>query len=81
MRISLSADAFLQHMVRNLVGALVAIGAGKAAPRWMAELLDTRDRTRGPATFSPDGLYFTGADYDAAFALPPTRRDAALPSP
>ena len=81
VRFTLSADAFLHHMVRNLVGALVAIGAGKAPPPWIGELLETRDRTRGPATFSPDGLYFTGVDYDAAFGLPQTRRDAALPSP
>ena len=75
VRFSLSADAFLHHMVRNLVGALVAIGAGREPVDWMRGLLDVRDRTRGPATFSPDGLYFAGADYDAAFALPPTRRD------
>jgi tRNA pseudouridine38-40 synthase len=78
MRFSLSADAFLHHMVRNLVGALVAIGAGKAPASWMRDLLDARDRTRGPATFAPDGLYFAGADYDASFGLPPTRRDVAL---
>ena len=78
VRFSLSADAFLHHMVRNLVGALVAIGAGKASPAWMRDLLDARDRTRGPATFAPDGLYFTGADYDASFGLPPTRRDVVL---
>jgi tRNA pseudouridine38-40 synthase len=76
VRFSLTADAFLHHMVRNLVGALVAIGAGRETAGWMRDLLDARDRTRGPATFSPDGLYFAGADYDAAFALPPTRRDA-----
>ena len=81
LRFSLSADAFLHHMVRNLVGALVTIGAGKAAPHWMRELLDARDRTRGPATFAPDGLYFAGADYDASFGLPPTRRPVVLAAP
>ena len=81
VRFSLSADAFLHHMVRNLVGALVAIGAGKARPAWMRELLDARDRTRGPATFAPDGLYFAGADYDASFGLPPTRRPVVLAAP
>jgi tRNA pseudouridine38-40 synthase len=81
VRFSLSADAFLHHMVRNLVGALVAIGAGKARPAWMRELLDARDRTRGPATFAPDGLYFAGADYDASFGLPPTRRPVVLATP
>ncbi|MEO8487879.1 MAG: tRNA pseudouridine(38-40) synthase TruA [Betaproteobacteria bacterium] len=78
VRFSLTADAFLHHMVRNLVGALVTIGAGRAPPQAMTGILDARDRTRGPATFAPDGLYFTGADYDAAFGLPPTRRDVVL---
>jgi tRNA pseudouridine38-40 synthase len=81
IRISLAADAFLHHMVRNLVGALVTIGAGKAAPDWMRELLEARDRTRGPATFAPDGLYFAGADYDASFGLPSTRRAVVLAAP
>jgi tRNA pseudouridine38-40 synthase len=77
VRFELSANAFLHHMVRNIVGALVTVGAGKASPAWMSELLAARDRTRAPATFAPDGLYFCGADYDARFGLPPTRRDAS----
>jgi tRNA pseudouridine38-40 synthase len=60
------------------VGALVRIGAGKADIAWLAQLLASRDRTAGAATFAPDGLYFTGADYDARFGLPPTRRDVAI---
>jgi tRNA pseudouridine38-40 synthase len=79
VRFELSANAFLHHMVRNIVGALVAIGSGKAPQSWMGELLAARDRTRGPATFAPDGLYFCGADYDPRFGLPPTRREVALP--
>ena len=78
VRFHLSANAFLQHMVRNIVGALVTVGSGKAPPSWMAQLLEARDRTRGPATFAPDGLYFCGADYDPRFALPPTCRQAVL---
>lgn len=78
VRFEVSADAFLHHMVRNLVGALVGIGAGKAPASSIAELLAARDRTKGPATFAPDGLYFCGADYDASFGLPPTRRDARI---
>lgn len=78
VRIEVSADAFLHHMVRNLVGALVGIGAGKAPPSWMAELIGARDRTKGPATFAADGLYFCGADYDAAFGLPPTHREVRI---
>jgi tRNA pseudouridine38-40 synthase len=45
----------------------------------MAELLAARDRTRAAPTFAPDGLYFTGADYDARWELPATRRPVALP--
>jgi hypothetical protein len=47
----------------------------------MRELLDARDRTRGPATFAPDGLYFAGADYDASYRLPPTCRPVVLATP
>jgi tRNA pseudouridine38-40 synthase len=76
LRFDISGNAFLHHMIRNIVGALVTVGAGKAPPSWMGDLLAARDRTRGPATFAPDGLYFCGADYDAGFGLPPTRREA-----
>lgn len=78
VRIEASADAFLHHMVRNVVGALVAVGAGKATPAWIGDLLAARDRTIGPPTFAPDGLHFLGADYDARFGLPPTRREVPL---
>jgi tRNA pseudouridine38-40 synthase len=80
IRIDVSADAFLHHMVRNVVGALVAVGAGKRPPAWITELLEAADRTRGAPTFAPDGLYFLGASYDARLGLPPTRRDISLPS-
>jgi tRNA pseudouridine38-40 synthase len=78
VRFDFSADAFLHHMIRNLVGALARIGSGKADTAWLAQLLASRDRTQGPATFAPDGLYFTGADYDARFGLPDTQRDVAI---
>lgn len=74
LRFDFSASAFLHHMVRNIIGAFIYIGAGKAPPEWMAKLVQERDRTLGPATFSADGLYLTGADYDARWNLPPTRR-------
>jgi tRNA pseudouridine38-40 synthase len=78
LRFEFSANAFLHHMVRNLVGALVEIGSGRREAAWIGELLDARDRTRGAATFAADGLYFCGADYDARFGLLPTRRDVTL---
>ena len=77
VRFDFTANAFLQHMIRNLVGALVYIGARRQPPQWLETLLDGRDRTRAAPTFAPDGLYFTGADYDPAFGLPPTRRPLA----
>jgi tRNA pseudouridine38-40 synthase len=75
VRFAFSANAFLHHMIRNLVGALVYVGAGKHDARWLRELLDARDRRLAPPTFAADGLYFTGADYDARFGLPRTRRE------
>jgi tRNA pseudouridine38-40 synthase len=79
LRFDFSANAFLQHMIRNIVGALVYVGAGKRPPAWIGELLAGRDRTRAAPTFAPDGLHFTGAEYDAGWELPPTRRPVALP--
>ena len=79
LRIDCSADGFLHHMIRNLLGALVAVGTGSRPPAWIGELLAARDRTRGAPTFAPDGLYFTGADYDPVYALPSLRADVLLP--
>lgn len=64
------ANAFLHHMVRNLVGALVAVGRGKHPPGWVAEVLAGRDRGRAAPTFSPAGLYFDGAEYESRWCLP-----------
>jgi tRNA pseudouridine38-40 synthase len=75
VRFDFSANAFLHHMIRNLVGAFVYVGAGKHDAEWIESLLAARDRTVAPPTFAPDGLYFTGADYHERFALPATRRD------
>lgn len=80
VRFEFSANAFLHHMIRNLIGALVAVGMGKHPPAWLADLLAARDRARAPATFAATGLYFAGADYDPRFALPPTVRRVTLPA-
>jgi tRNA pseudouridine38-40 synthase len=64
------ANAFLQHMVRNIVGSLVYVGAGKRAPGWIAELLAARDRTKAAPTFAPAGLYLERIEYDAKWGLP-----------
>src|SRR5580698_1448393 len=54
--IEATANAFLQHMVRNLVGLLLEVGVGKAPPQWAAEVLAARDRTRSAATAPAHGL-------------------------
>jgi len=79
VRLDFSANAFLHHMIRNIVGALVYVGAGKEPTTWIADLLAARDRTRAAPTFAADGLYLTGADYDAKWDLPPTRAQVRLP--
>lgn len=70
------ANAFLHHMVRNIVGALVYVGAGRQAAEWMKELLQARDRSRAAPTFAAAGLYLTGVDYPPEFALPNAPSDA-----
>ena len=69
------ANAFLHHMVRNLMGALIAIGNGSQPPETMARLLAERDRALAPPTFPAAGLYFLGPQYDPHLAVP--RRTAA----
>lgn len=64
------ANAFLYHMVRNLMGCLVAVGQGRQAPGWMAEVLAARSRDAAAPTFPPDGLYFVGPYYDATHGVP-----------
>jgi tRNA pseudouridine38-40 synthase len=82
IRIDVRADAFLHHMVRNIVGALVWIGQGKRDVQWMAELLAQCDRSRAAPTFMPNGLYLTGVGYPAEFALPSeVRAPLGLPLP
>ncbi|MDP3744611.1 MAG: tRNA pseudouridine(38-40) synthase TruA [Methylotenera sp.] len=65
-----SANAFLQHQVRNMIGALIYVGKGNYAPSYIKELLQKRDRTLSPPTFSPCGLYLTGVGYDKKWGLP-----------
>ena len=69
-----SADAFLHHMVRNIVGCLVYVGKGKHPPEWLIEVLDSRERSIAAPTFAPDGLYLRGVQYDAKWGLPQITR-------
>jgi len=70
IRFRLVANAFLHHMVRNLVGTLVYVGLGRQPPQWVAEVLAGRDRGAAAPTFAAAGLYLTGVEYDPAFGLP-----------
>jgi tRNA pseudouridine38-40 synthase len=70
IRFSLTANAFLHHMVRNIVGSLIYIGKGKHRPEWLAEVLHSRDRARAAPTFPPHGLYLAKVDYESKWALP-----------
>ena len=73
-----SANAFLQHQVRNMVGALIYVGKGKYSPQFMQELLAQKNRTLAPPTFSPNGLYLVGVEYDKKFDLTNTQRSLVL---
>lgn len=64
------ANAFLHHMVRNLVGALVYVGQGKQPPAWIGYLLSSRDRTLAAPTFPAAGLYLAGVEYEPRWRLP-----------
>jgi tRNA pseudouridine38-40 synthase len=69
-RIDFEADAFLHHMIRNIMGCLVAIGQGLRPPEWMRDVMDAKDRDAAAPTFAPDGLYFLGPVYDPRWGLP-----------
>ena len=68
------ANAFLHHMIRNIVGSLVYVGAGKQPSAWIGELMASKDRRNAAPTFMPDGLYLTAIEYDPAFGLPAFRQ-------
>ncbi len=70
VKIHAYANAFLHHMVRNLAGVLMAIGAGEREPQWAADVLAARDRTKGSVTAPADGLYLSAVEYPERFGLP-----------
>lgn len=69
-RFDFDGSAFLHHMVRNVMGCLVAVGSGARPPQWMAQVLASRSREAAAPTFGPEGLYFVGPYYDARHGLP-----------
>ena len=69
-RFEFEANAFLHHMIRNIMGCLIAVGQGKKPPQWISEVLAARSRDVAAPTFSPDGLYFQGPVYEPHWGLP-----------
>ena len=67
------ANAFLHHMIRNLVGGLVYVGAGRHTGEDFRRIFASRNRTLAAPTFAADGLYLADIEYDATFALPEVR--------
>jgi tRNA pseudouridine38-40 synthase len=77
---TLCANAWLQHMVRNIVGTLVYVGKGKHPPQWARKLLESADRSLAAPTFAPEGLYLDAVAYDPRWDLPSNAgHQAALP--
>jgi tRNA pseudouridine38-40 synthase len=75
----LRANAFLQHMVRNLIGTLVYVGKGKRDPGWVADVLASRERVRAAPTFDAAGLYLTCVEYGAEWSIPAAPRSPIAP--
>lgn len=67
-----TANGFLHHMVRNMVGALIAVGQEKQQADWIIDLLQKKDRRLSAATFSPNGLYLAEINYPEHFNIPTT---------
>ena len=69
-RFEFEANAFLHHMIRNLMGCLIVVGQHKQPPDWVRDVLLARDRDAGAPTFSANGLYFLGPRYAPHWGLP-----------
>jgi tRNA pseudouridine38-40 synthase len=80
--LEVQANAFLHHMVRNIVGTLLPVGRGERPGSWVAEVLAACDRRVAGITAPPHGLYFAGVRYPAALDVPPTREwtESAVPA-
>jgi tRNA pseudouridine38-40 synthase len=76
----ISGNAFLHHMVRNLVGCFLQIGQGRQRPEWMNQVLAAKDRRIAAPTFMPDGLYLAKVSYPEEFGIPaPWLKNSWLP--
>jgi tRNA pseudouridine38-40 synthase len=79
LRLDITANAFLHHMVRNIVGTLAAVGRGDRPGDWVREVLEGRNRCQGGATAPAEGLYLVHVDYGDLLPTPPAERPGTLP--
>lgn len=68
--VDIKANAFVHHMVRNIVGSLLEVGCGNKKPSWLSVLLQAKDRTLAAATAKPEGLYLVQVDYPLVYQIP-----------
>ncbi len=79
LRLDVTANAFLHHMVRNIAGTLAAVGRGDRPPAWVAEVLEQRERSLGGATAPAEGLYLVHVDYGRLLPTPAAEPVGPLP--
>ncbi|MBM14386.1 MAG: tRNA pseudouridine(38-40) synthase TruA [Halieaceae bacterium] len=78
--VDITANGFLHHMVRNIVGSLLVVGTATRSVEWFDQILASRDRTLAAETAPPDGLYLARVDYPKSFGLPQTPEGPAVVS-
>ena len=78
-RFDFQADAFLHHMIRNILGCVLQVGAQKHPPEWINEVLAARSRDAAAPTFAAAGLYFLGPVYAPDWGLPEYQAQGWLP--
>ena len=71
--VDIKANAFLHHMVRNIVGSLMRVGQSQEPPHWIKDVLLAKNRCLAGVTAPPEGLYFVDVDYPESFNLPKRR--------
>jgi len=81
LAVEVTANAFLHHMVRNLVGVLIEIGRAEQPVEWARRVLESRDRTQGGITAPAEGLYLWSVEYPSAFGLPAGGGSAMISPP
>lgn len=77
--VDVAANAFLQHMVRNIAGVLIKVGKGEAESQWAQQVLEGRDRAKAGITAPAGGLYLTEIRYSDEFGLPAMAPPVLLP--